>query len=185
MARVLFHKHGSIHTTPLACLKSYKGFLLEILTVICNAHRTGARQSLLVPLIPHSLDSNHTHHVHFCLRTFPFMTPPPWNTPSGDLPIYSFTIKYHFLKSSPWLSWLMLHTLPTTLAHVLSSSYCLSIPKILLLFSTFLPLSEEVSFVKEVNAVSVVSGSPASRTVAGIQWTFNVSVTHQTHVTAQ
>lgn len=118
---MIFHTHKSIHITSLSCLKSYKAFLLEILTGICPIWL--ACQSLqphLIPLITHPLDSNHVRQGHFCLRTFAFIVLLPRNTPSVDLPICLVTIKYHFLKSHPWLSYLMLHTLLTTLSRFIT-----------------------------------------------------------------
>lgn len=64
--RMTFQKHKSVHITSLSCLKSYKGFLFEILTVVHNAlHSWPLTDSsiLSLPTYPHSLGSNHIHQI--------------------------------------------------------------------------------------------------------------------------
>lgn len=69
-AWMIFQKPKSVHITSLPCLKSYKGFLFEILTMVHNAlHSWPLTDSsiLSLPTYPHSLGSNHIHQVSSCL----------------------------------------------------------------------------------------------------------------------
>lgn len=104
-ARMISQRHRWVHITALSSLKSYKGFLFDILIGVHNALRDWPCQNLQPPLFPLALlplGSSHTHQPHFCLRTFARVIPSSEHL-SVDLHVYLLTTKYHVLKSQTWL----------------------------------------------------------------------------------